>query len=464
MVSASDIKFYLSNNNGLGGGIDTSQEVISTQPNNLFTNIGEAQRVAGSTKYGCIYIKNLSTETAKQVKFMKKSGSAGDHSTMWWAKGITGKNGSEPSIANDTTAPTGVTDWKGTGEEVLLGDLAQNDRYGLWFKAITVANAPIMRSNQDVFQFKFTNPTGGTGTDPDPSGGGTGSTGGNSGGTISDWSIGIVGDMDGTSSRTDTVMNMLEKYDKCILVGDYAYGDPDDWTNKADNHDLKPKILGFAYGNHEYDDGVSDYKSWYGNSSTYFMKIWRNVAVITIDSNINMDEGSTQWNKVKTFLDQAKNNSVVDWIFCTMHHPWFGSGSDHGYNDDDQVQAFHDLFTDYKVAFVFTGHNHNWQRSHKVKYNSSDPEEPNVTDSSSPFTNDTNGLIHVVSGTGGHDSESALYDLDDAIGSGGNPNAFQNKNNLGIYEIKATNGGKTLTCKFVATDGDTFDTITYTAT
>jgi hypothetical protein len=70
-------------------------------------------------------------------------------------------------------------------------------------------------------------------------------------------------------------------------------------------------------------------------------------------------------------------------------------------------------------------------------------------------------LIHVVTGTGGHDSGGSLY----ALGSQPSFQGYQNRTHNGIYEILASNNGKTLTCSFVDKDGTSkFDTITYTTT
>jgi len=467
VASASDVKFYKSNNNGLGGGIDTSQLISSSNPNNLFPFVTKTQQDSGVTRYLLAYIKNTSAETIKNVQFWRSAGTPGDFSGMNWAKGISGKNGNEASIANITTAPTGVTDWVTDRTVVTLGDFAPNDRYGLWFRSSTLAGAPIIRDDQSIFKFKFTTESGGTGSTPDPSGGGTGSSGGNPPPTNIDWKIAVVGDCDGTTSATEKVFKLMDSKDRIIMVGDYAYGDPDAFISKANSHNMKSKIIGFAMGNHEEDDGYGKFCNWYGisQSKTWFMRKFENIAVITIDSNKSLGGGSTQNTDVKNMLKDAEADPNIDWIVSTNHFPWFGSGSDHGYNEKQQVNAFHALFaSSQKFAFVFTGHNHNWQRTHKVIYNSSDPEDPTVTDSSSPFVNDTNGLIHVVTGTGGHDAEGHLYSLNDSIGSPGNPNAYQNRSHNGIYELIASNNGKTLTCRFLDIDNGLHDTITYTTT
>jgi hypothetical protein len=109
---------------------------------------------------------------------------------------------------------------------------------------------------------------------------------------------------------------------------------------------------------------------------------------------------------------------------------------------------------------VCVGHNHNWQRTHQVAYNSGDPKSPNVVGGSSPYSATKRGIIHVVSGTGGHDTGNGLYSL------GGQPSfqAYQNRSNNGLFEIIGSNNGQTLTCSFVNLDGSKFGTFTYTAT
>jgi len=472
MASAADIKFYKSNNNGLGGGIDSSNQITSGTINNLFPLVTEAEEDTGITRYLLMYIKNTSAETIKDLQFWKSSDHSGAYSHAAWAKGSSGKNGSEPSIANMYTEPTGGVVWRTTNDpSQLSSNFESNDKFPIWIRIITDLDAPSTRKDvESIFKFKFTTTTptsGGTGSDPDASGGGTGGTGGNPTPDVTDWKIAVVGDTDGTKSATEAVFDIMNSDNKIIFVGDYAYGDPDAFIDKANAHNLKAKVIGFAMGNHEEDDGYSDFCNWYGISKdkTWFSRKFQNLVCITIDSNKSLGSGSGQNDDVRAMLTTAQNDSTVDWIVACMHFPWFGSNSDHGYNEKHQVEAFHDLFAkSQKFAFMFTGHNHNWQRTHKVKYNSSDPEDPTVTDTSSPFVNDTNGLIHVVSGTGGHDSEGNLYDLDDDIGASGNPNAYQNKNHNGIYELLASNGGKTLTCRFRSIDNATFDTITYTTT
>lgn len=467
MVSSSNVKFYKSNNNGLGGGIDTSAEIVLAADNNLFSLVTKAQADAGITRYRCMYIKNLNTETINKLTFREFSGTRSSETNMEWAKGIAGKNGSEPSIGSETTAPSGSFTWRNATDnpEIEIADFAQNDRYGIWFKNTINAGTNYQKNDQSVFKVKCPIPAGGTGETPDEEPGGSG---GNPAPTPSTWKIAVCGDW-GCEGNTDEVMDMCESYDKVINVGDNAYESAGCWKSKVDNHGLKSKMLGCAYGNHEYSDGSpSDYKTYFGHSKTYFMKTFQNVGVITIDSNDEEDSDAPSIDSQKTdvtnWLNSLNANPAINWIFVTFHHPMFGSHSDHEYNEADTVQKLHTLFTSKKVAFVFCGHNHNWQATGKVTYNSGNPTDPNTTDSASPFTNDTNGFIHVICGTGGHDGEGSLYPLEDAIGEGDNPNIYQSRSHLGIFEIVASNAGKTLTCSFVDRDLRKYNTFTYTAT
>jgi hypothetical protein len=289
--------------------------------------------------------------------------------------------------------------------------------------------------------------TGGGGS----GGGGSGGGGGNPPPPPTNWKMAVAGDW-GCGGTTNSVINLCKGYDFTLGVGDNAYASASCWTSAFAV--LKPDFNS-AYGNHEYSEsgGIAPYKTFFGHSLTYFSFNFQNVHVIVIDGNINMDPGSAQHNFVTADLNAADTNNAIDWIFVSTHFPWFGASSTHSYNNGSEVQAFHSLFNTHKVAFVFTGHNHNWQCSKQVSYNSGSPTNPTVFNATPPFVNTTSGLIHVVTGTGGHDSGGSLYSL----GSQPSFQLYQNRTNNGIFEVVASNNAKTLTCAFVNTNGDKFN-------
>lgn len=409
-----------------------------------------------------MYLKNTSAETVKEVMFWLSADSPYPDTTYKFAKDAAGKNGTAQTIANINTAPTSVV-WHGQTARFTptpnIGTLATTDYFPLWVwrhVAAVAASAEGFERKDDgcIFSGDFQIAATGTGdTGGGGSGGGGGGTGGNPPPTPSDWKIAVIGD-EGCGSITDAVHDAVQDYDFIISVGDHAYTSAGCWTSTWD--DLKPKMVS-AFGNHEYSEsgGIGPYKTFFGISKTYYSKKFQNVFVILIDSNIDMDVGSAQHDFVTAELAKADVDPDVDWIFCVMHHPWFGASSKHSYNDGSAVQNFHAEFMTHAVAFVFTGHNHTWQCSKQVSYNAGSPTNPTVFDAATPFVKTTSGLIHVISGTSGHDSapDGKLY----ALGAQPSFQLYQNRTNNGYFELAASNNGQTLTCAFINTNGDRFN-------
>jgi len=359
------------------------------------------------------------------------------------------------SIPDIYTAPVGITEWNGTSTEAAttsIGDLEAGGSRPVWLWLHVDANAEARLDDNGIFTCNLNIPQGGTGSGG--SGGSGGSTGGNPPPANTDYSIAIAGDW-GCEPETDDAIALIQanNYDFVVGVGDNAYESAGCWTTKFTP--LK-SIMISAYGNHEYEEsgGTGPYKTFFGNSNTYYTKQFQNILFIIIDTNIDVDPGSAQHTFVENALATAANDSTITWKIAIMHHPWFGNGATHAADEFNQVEAFHQLFTTNHVSFVCTGHNHNWQRSFQVSYNSSSPKTPTVVSNTSPYSRTANGLITIVSGTGGHDSGGSLYDLP----SGGSWQGYADKTHNGIWEIVASNNAQTLTCSFVANDGTKFDT------
>ena len=177
-----------------------------------------------------------------------------------------------------------------------------------------------------------------------------------------------------------------------------------------------------------------------------------------MDTNIDISSGSTQYNasvtSSTTSVKAVHNTSSLDWNIVVMHHPWFVDGSRNEANEFEQIEELHDVFVDNGVHMVITGHNHNWQRTHQIAFNAGDPlHAPTVIDSSSPYSASAAGLIHVVTGTGGHDTSTGLYQLP----SQPSFQAYQTRLYNGVWVIDASNNGQTLTCYFMNVDAQIFD-------
>ena len=109
-IVSADIKIYKSANSGLGGVINLADESVSGVSNNLFDTFTGAETTAGGTYYCCIYIKNEHVSlTAQAISFYINSEAAHAGLNVSVAKGVAATNVAEATIANETTAPAGVT-------------------------------------------------------------------------------------------------------------------------------------------------------------------------------------------------------------------------------------------------------------------------------------------------------------------------------------------------------------------
>lgn len=125
----------------------TDSITIGNNSGNLFPAVTAAQSLAGQTKYRGVYIKNTNgVDTAIGVTvWVKQLTPAGDE--IYIQKHGTTGNGSTTgvleSIANDSTAPTGITfddpppQAKTSG--IVIGNLAPGECHGLWIKRVVPA-------------------------------------------------------------------------------------------------------------------------------------------------------------------------------------------------------------------------------------------------------------------------------------------------------------------------------------
>ena len=78
-----------------------------------------------------------------------------------------------------------------------------------------------------------------------------------------------------------------------------------------------------------------------------------------------------QYQFIENDLNTASNNPNIDWTFVVEHIPMYTSPSKHP-ADFTIRDIYHPLFDKYNVDLVFSGDNHNYQRTFPLKYSSSD--------------------------------------------------------------------------------------------
>jgi hypothetical protein len=161
-IAANEIKRYLSGggSNTLPsaslGGARSSTEVSSTALFNLFDRTSSAEALAGDTEYRCYYIRNESaTDTWLDVKVYIQSNTPSADTTYEVGIGTAGKNATEQTIADEETAPTGVTFSAAANEGAALdvGDLAPNDYIAIWLKRIVSATASAVTTDPVTLRF-----------------------------------------------------------------------------------------------------------------------------------------------------------------------------------------------------------------------------------------------------------------------------------------------------------------------
>lgn len=378
-----------------------------------------------------------------------------------FARGSAGRNGVEQTVATKNSAPTGVT-WRTLTTipaEPMITNFNAGDTYPIWLWwhiDPVAANEDKWEVQDDIAVFNFKGApepggTGGVGEPPIDDGGG--GSGGNPEPVVPNYKIAFAGDW-GCENETDDVIALIQAqdYDYVVGTGDNAYASASCWTSNFSV--LKPNFNS-AYGNHEYSEsgGTTPYKTFFGHTLTYFTFKFQNIQFIVMDTNIDLDVGSPQYIKVTQWLNEANADGAVDWIIAVMHHNWWIAGGDNAANTFDQIETYHQLFVTKRVDFVICGHNHNFQRTYQIGYNAANPlTAPTIIDNTSPFVSG-GGLIHVVSGGGGHDSGGSLYDLPSAPSF----QAYQSWLYNGVWEMLSSNNGQTLTCRFRDLDDNVYD-------
>ena len=115
-ITSTDLKFHLSGgaansdpNAALGGAISTTQIVDATVAN-LFDNVSSAESAAGDTEYRCFYVKNThATLTLQAAKVYIQTNTPSADTSAEIGLGTSAVNGTEQTVANESTAPSAVT-------------------------------------------------------------------------------------------------------------------------------------------------------------------------------------------------------------------------------------------------------------------------------------------------------------------------------------------------------------------
>jgi hypothetical protein len=152
-IASGDIDYHLSGGssntdpNASLGGVRSSTQVVDNTSDNLFDDVTGAEHTAGRVDYRCIYVRNAhATLTLTAAVVWIASDTTGADSDISIAVGTAAINGTEQTISDAITAPTGVS-WsdaavsRATG--LALGDIPATQHKAVWVRrTISAGSTP----------------------------------------------------------------------------------------------------------------------------------------------------------------------------------------------------------------------------------------------------------------------------------------------------------------------------------
>ena len=129
-------------NASLGGAISTT--AYSSATDGLFDAVSAAEASAGRVEFRCVYLRNGHASTQMTTaRIWIASQPAHPGSTLEIGVGTSAVNGTEQTVANETTAPTGVTfsapSTAATG--LALGNIPAGQHRAIWYRRTIAAGS-----------------------------------------------------------------------------------------------------------------------------------------------------------------------------------------------------------------------------------------------------------------------------------------------------------------------------------
>lgn len=163
-----------------------------------------------------------------------------------------------------------------------------------------------------------------------------------------------------------------EKADFAVHVGDVSQSDGSEYDEiffKPYKNIVNKMNIYTCIGNHDvyYDEAKTYLGDFYlpSNNSEkterYYSFRWGKSYFIVIDSNIDYQPGSAQYQFIENALLSEKCQSV-DWVFVSFHHPPYCELWD-AYDGETSVREYLlPLFESHKVDMVLNGHTHGYEK------------------------------------------------------------------------------------------------------
>ncbi len=147
-IVAGNIDFHLSGATGtpatsLGGAIHAT-EIVDATTHNLFDIVSSAEASAGDTEYRCFYVKNAhGTLTLQSAEIYINTNTPSADTAARIALGTSAVNGTEQTVGDESTEPSGVS-WStadGSGNALSIGDIPAGEHKAIWVERVVDASA-----------------------------------------------------------------------------------------------------------------------------------------------------------------------------------------------------------------------------------------------------------------------------------------------------------------------------------
>lgn len=162
-IIATDLKHYHSGGSANTdpmlsiGGAKSSVESTSA----LFDDVSSAEAAAGDIEYRLVYMQNgHGTLTAQSAKVFISTQTPSPSTDLAIGLAAVGANAVETAVANENTAPAGVTFSSPAtyAAGLSLGNLAPGQYYGVWLRRTVTAGAGVFADSATVVVQCDTNP------------------------------------------------------------------------------------------------------------------------------------------------------------------------------------------------------------------------------------------------------------------------------------------------------------------
>lgn len=146
-IASTDIKFRLSGGASnatqiasLGGVKSTTTDATA----GIFDDVSSAESAAGDVEYRCVYVhNNHGTLTLTGAVAWLAANTPSASTDVAIGVGTSAVNGTEQTVANESTAPTGITFVAAAtqGAGVALGDIPAGQHRAVWIRRTVTAGA-----------------------------------------------------------------------------------------------------------------------------------------------------------------------------------------------------------------------------------------------------------------------------------------------------------------------------------